>query len=139
MIAWLIGDALTCLAREHPGAYLEFRSVLGDRTLALLLDEERLGIEDGAVSEPRDPASVEIRTTAYALEAILNGRLAIVDALVTQELELRGRADDLICLSYAMTIFLQGAVRCASMPMLARRLAQHARGERDAATDKEPD
>jgi len=125
----LVADALACLRRERPDAHALFRDALGARTLAITLDREAFAVADGAIAPHDARAPVTITTTSATLDAILNGRIAVIDALLADDLELRGDADDLIRVAAAMNTFLQGAVRCASMPALAHRLAQQARGE----------
>jgi hypothetical protein len=132
MMVELCAEALQVLARERPDAYAAFRAALADRTISLAFaDDDRAAIRDGAIGDFTPDATVEVTTSARSLHALLHGAIAPLDAVLGDELFVRGAACDLIAVSAAMDIFLRGALRCAAMPALAGKLEREVWGERD--------
>lgn len=124
----LIDDALRCLAVEHADAYAAFRAELGTRTVALAIGGHRASLSEGRIRGAGEVADIELDATAQTIHAILHGELSIVGALENGQLGVRGDPADLVAGAEAMTIFLSGAVGCASMPALLARLTEYARG-----------
>ena len=116
----LIREAIDCVAREAPAAHARMRAALGPRAIELALDDETLqiGLDDAASSPP----VIAARTSVDTLCALLAGELDLFEAVVSLRLDVTGDADDLIAAGEAMTWFLQGAVRCLSIDLLADQL-----------------
>jgi hypothetical protein len=132
MMVELCAEALEVLARERPAAHAAFRGLLAERTISLAFGgDDTATIRDGTVVAFMADASVEVRTSARTLHAVLHGSIGTLDAVLADQLFVRGDADDLIAVSAAMTVFLQGALRCAAMPALAGQLEREVRGERN--------
>jgi hypothetical protein len=119
----LVADALSCVAAEHPEAHALMCAQLGTRTLSIALGREQFAIAAGQVVAAADGAALTIRTDAATLDEMLRGELAIVDALCSDRLDVRGTVEDLLPAFAAMTTFLQGAIRCIAMPPLLDRLS----------------
>jgi hypothetical protein len=124
-LATLVADALACLLDEHPAAHAAMRARLDGRALSITLGTEQFAIVDGAVTAAAERAALELATDAATLDDLLGGELAVLDALCSERLAVRGAIDDLLPAFAAATTFLQGAVRCISMPPLLERLSRH--------------
>lgn len=122
-LATLVGDALACVAAEHPEAHALLCAQLGPRTLAITLGREQFAIAVGRVVAAADNPTLSICTDAATLDDVLRGELAVIDALCSDRLHVRGAIEDLSSVFVATTTFLQGAVRCIAMPPLLERLS----------------
>lgn len=122
-LATLVGDALACVAAEHPEAHALLCARLGPRTVSITLGREQFALAAGQVVAAVDDAVLLIHSDAATLDDVLRGELAVLDALCSDRLQVRGTVEDLICGFAAMTSFLQGAVRCTAMPPLLERLS----------------
>ncbi len=116
-IAALLDDAFTCLATEHAAAHAHVRDSLGARRILARVDHEDISIE---LAE--STTTVRVRTNVATLCDVLNGDLEVIDAVLADRLEVIGSADDLVALGEAMIWFVEGAMRCVSIPGLIERL-----------------
>lgn len=122
-LAALVGDALACIAAEHPEAHALLCAQLGPRTLSITLGREQFAIAAGQVIAAAADAALVIHSDAATLDDILRGELEVIDALCSDRLQVRGSIEDLLPVFAAATTFLQGAVRCIAMPPLLERLS----------------
>lgn len=118
-IATLVEDALACLATEHPPAYAAMTSALGARRFDLEISDEAFMLDVGTSLEA---STISIVTDLATLEAVLDGELAMLDAILADRVEIYASADDLVALAEAMKHFMQGALRCVSMRAVLDRL-----------------
>ena len=79
-------------------------------------------------------ADGELRTTSAAILDLTNGRLCLIDALLNEQLFLRGPLDVVVRFDRALGCYLAGAVRAASFPAL---LDDYRLGVADAAAPTE--
>lgn len=119
----LVADALACVAAEQPSAHALLCAQLGPRTLSIALGREQFALVAGQVVATANAATLAVRSDAATLDDMLRGELEVIDALCSDRLDVRGAIDDLLCMFAAATTFLQGAVRCISMPLLLERLS----------------
>ena len=77
-------------------------------------------VEDGipCVRVPDGEASVWVRTTRAAVQAVLAGRATLADAVRADEVRAEGRLPDLVALLEALEAFVHGAVRCDEIAQL---------------------
>jgi hypothetical protein len=122
-LAALVADALACVAAEHPEAHALLWAQLGPRTLSITLGHEQFAIAAGQVVATAGDAILAIRSDVTTVDDMLRGELAVIDAMCSDRLDVRGAATDLISVFAATTTFLQGAARCISMPLLLERLS----------------
>ena len=118
-IETLVEDALACLATEHPPAYAAMTTALGARRLELEISDEMFMLDVGTTL---DAAVVSIATDLATLAEVLEGELGMLDAILADRLEIYASPDDLIAVAEAMKHFMQGALRCVSMPAVLDRL-----------------
>jgi len=113
--------SLAVLAAEAPDAYREVAEALGDRPLRIVVDgrAHQLRFRNGRheLSNGSDAAG-ELRTCSSAILALTDGEIDLVEAFVEDKLLLRGPLDVVIQLDLALRIYLAGAVRAASFPLL---------------------
>lgn len=121
-LASLVRDALACVAAECPAASREMRAALGDRVVHLDVSTEAFAV--ALTEEPAAHASISVRTTAAVLHRIFEGDRDPLEAILDDEVVVRGAAADLEALSRAALFFVKGAVRCRSMDPLLNRLKE---------------
>lgn len=124
MIAAVFEDALAVLATEHPPAYAAMTAALGARRFELEVEDEAFMLDVGTTLEAR---VISIATDVATLEAVIDGELAVLDAILADRIEIYASPDDLIAVSDAMKCFMQGALRCISMPAVLDRLRKERR------------
>lgn len=118
-------ESLRDLERDRPDvaarlaatlAALDVSIAVGDESIVLRSDGEALLLED-----PARPARVEVATERTTLLALLDGDLALVDAVLAGRVRLRGEAPDLARFHDALWLYLQGAVRVPSFAALLQK------------------
>jgi hypothetical protein len=117
-VAVLIEDALTMVSVEHRPAYDHLRDVLGACAIEAWIGDETIHVAFATETT----SSVDIRTDLETICEVLEGEAPMLDVLVAGRLHLVGSPDDLISVSAALTIFLEGAMRCTSIATLVDRL-----------------
>lgn len=119
MIAALFEDALACLATEHPPAYAAMTAALGARRFDLEISDEAFMFD---VSTTLDATVISIATDLATLVDVIEGELALLDAILADRIAIYASPDDLIAVAEATKHFMQGALRCVSMPAVFDRL-----------------
>ena len=117
-VAALVEDALTMVSVEHRAAYDQLREALGARAIEACIGDETIRV--AFATEPT--SNIDIRTDLETICEVLEGETPMFDVLVADRLQLVGSVDDLISVSAALTIFLEGAMRCISIATLVDRL-----------------
>jgi len=119
-------DLLGAEARVHHGLLC---AVLETLPVDLHVGPERLRPRVHAarliVVEPDGPARVTVRTDLATVDALLDARRTVLDAVTRGELFVRGAADALDAAAEAFSICLHGLVRCRSGPALLDDLRRH--------------
>lgn len=119
-VAMLFEDAIACVAAEYPPAYVAMKQALGARRLEIAVDDEHFMLD---LDEPcRDGAVLEIATDVDTLCALVHGERGVLDAALDGRLDVVAAPDDLVAAASAIQYFMQGALRCISMPQLLDRL-----------------
>jgi len=124
--ASFLGESLDVMRRETPRAYAALCERLAPHVVHLVVGDEALGVcgnGDGyavsVVAAPAD-ASVDVRTTRATILALIDARLSLIDAILTDGIELRGCPDDVVAFHDALLTYVHGAVRSPSFPRLLR-------------------
>jgi hypothetical protein len=65
---------------------------------------------------------VSVTTDLDTLCALVYGERGVLEAVLAGRLDVLASPDDLVAVSEALTYFVQGAMRCVSMPQLLDRL-----------------
>lgn len=120
-IATLVADAVACVAAEHPAAYAAMERALGVRRFDLEIDDEQFMLDLGIPA--LHGSVISVTTDLATLYALVHGELALLDAALAGRLDVRASADDLVAVHEALKQFVQGAMRCVSMPQYLDRLA----------------
>jgi hypothetical protein len=114
--------SLLVLSREAPAAHRALASCMGTLSIAASVDHEALVIAaHGAqllVHSGALPAAAHLATTRRALRCLLTAERTMIDAIINDELELRGTTEALACLDDCLSLYLRGAVRSPSFPSL---------------------
>jgi len=107
---------------ELPKAYRLVAELLGSREVAFHVGDERLFLR---ATPPRlriafegIAPSVDLRASRSIILALADGRLTLLDAVISGDLFLRGTSEDLIAFHDALTAYLKGAMRCAGFAEL---------------------
>jgi hypothetical protein len=119
-VAVLVDDTLACLAMEHPVAHASMRSALADRAIDLVVDNEPTTVSFSASACAR----VTVETDVDTLCAVLLGECEPLYAVLSDRLRIAGKPEDLSCVADALVAFVQGAMRCVSVPALVDRLLE---------------
>jgi hypothetical protein len=122
--AVLLERSLDAIAREAPGAYARVADATGADGVLLAVDAAPFVVRFDA--SPRTShrltsgaAAVDVRTDRDTILALLEGTLALVDALECERLWIQGRTDAVLRFDAALLAFLDGAVRAPSvLPLL---------------------
>jgi len=122
-----IEASLDALEREHPQAYaLVCNQMAGRRTL-LTIDSEAVLLDfsarRAALTRTEDAGAALLLVTDWdTIFDLLDARLTIIEAVECGRFNLHGEARELTRFYDALLIYLRGAVRCPSFPMLLERL-----------------
>jgi len=65
-----------------------------------------------------DAPDVEVRTSRAAIVALIDARSTLVESVLADRVELRGKLDDLVAFHDGLVVYLHGAVRAPSFPAL---------------------
>jgi len=132
--AGFVRRSLLALSREAPAAHRALATCMGTLSIAASVDHEplviaahgdQLFVRSGAV-----PAAAQLATTRRALRCLLRAEHSLLDAIMNDELELRGTTDALARLDDCLSLYLRGAVRCPSFPSLLDEFLNGSRAAR---------
>jgi hypothetical protein len=107
---------------------------LGTREVLIEVDGERTAVTSTksaarVEAAPRAPV-VECRTTRSAILDMVDARMTLVDAVLSERVWLCGGVEDLLAFHDGLMTYLGGAVRCPSFPWLLREFRAAASGRR---------
>ena len=123
----LLDESFTVLRREVPEAHRLMCAELEGAGVAIRVDDESVVVTcDGTgmrVDEwsGREQPSAEIRTSREAILHVLNGKLAMANAVLTDAVRARASLETLVRLNRGLTMYVHGAVRAPSFPELLKR------------------
>ena len=124
-ISEFIKTSLETLSDEFPNAYLLLCTQLTFRTVLLVVDREKVAMTfdpRGAhiLQQLRNPA-VQLYTTRQTILDIIDARLTLHEAVLTDAILLQGAVGDLAAFHDGLLTYVRGAVRCPSFPALLDR------------------
>lgn len=122
----LLAESFAALAREQPALHARMCEQLQGRKVEVCVGAERflLGFDPGlARVEPvGPPADALLLTGRRVIGDVLDARLSLTRAVLTDALEVVGPLASLMALHEGLVTFVHGAVRCPSFPALLARL-----------------
>lgn len=123
--AGFVRRALTAIRAEVPWAYDALGKALSGRTTLLLVDGEPAAVRADAkagieVGEARGESDVVCTTTSRAILDLIRGRETLLEAVLSDRIELRGEVDALLAWHDALEMFLHGAVRARAFEGLLK-------------------
>ncbi|QSQ27928.1 sterol-binding-like protein [Pyxidicoccus parkwayensis] len=122
----LLAESFTALAREQPALHSRMCTQLAGRRLEVCVGTERFHLAftaDRARVEPVGPeADALLLTGRNVIGDVLDARLSLTHAVLTDALEVMGTLPSLMALHEGLVTYVHGAVRCPSFPSLLSRL-----------------
>jgi hypothetical protein len=116
--------ALDLFARELPWAYEAMCKTLAGREVRIHVDPSPLGVRaiGDVLHVHLDECSPAVECTASheAVIALIDARTTLTQAVLDDQISLRGSVDDLLAFHDALMQFVGGAVRSPSFPRLLR-------------------
>ncbi|WP_205525453.1 sterol-binding-like protein [Pyxidicoccus trucidator] len=136
----LLAESFLALSRELPAQHALMCEQLQGRRVEVCVGAERffLGFAPGSarVESAGPPAEVLLLTGRRVLADVLDARLSLTRAVLTDALEVVGPLPSLMALHDGLVTYVHGAVRCPSFPPLLARLRAVCR--EDAAPHSPP-
>jgi hypothetical protein len=127
-MAELLRDSLAVLGRDMPSCHDRLALSLAAHALSCRVDDERFSVTFSGggpvVGRWRRGAALEIEVPRQVVRRLLDGETTLRDALLTDELRVRGAVGALLALTDGLTAYLDGAVRSAGFPDLLRRFRE---------------
>ncbi len=121
----LLAESFAALEREAPEAHLRIRNHLVGLSVRVEVDDERfaLGFSSTAVNVAAEPGSVDavVATTSAGIDALLDGELAVANAVLEDRLRVVAPLEVLVRLQEGLRLYVHGAVRSVSFPALLER------------------
>ena len=125
-MARLLARSFTVLAREQPEAHARLCQQLGGLALELRVDGERFAAgfsaEGAWVQDVEGNEPVRVATRGGAILDLLDARLTLADAVLSDAVEVVGPVDILVRLHEGLGVYLHGAVRSPGFAGLLQRL-----------------
>jgi hypothetical protein len=120
-LAGLVRQSLLCLHRDVPAIYRRLSQslpcdvalTLGDESLLVRQTLRGITIVEGCYRAP-----VSIVTSRAAVLAVVDGKQDLLSAILSDQLIVRGRTNDLLELEVVFRAYLQGAVRSEAFTRL---------------------
>lgn len=119
-----LGEALATVQQEVPALAAALARAVGERVIEIQVDGTPFWVGVG-------PLGVELRAddrgcvawgkaSGQTIDALLNGKTTIEDAVLDGRVQLRGALNDLVALDHGLRVFVQCAVRAPGiLPILA--------------------
>jgi hypothetical protein len=131
----LLQESFACLEREIPQAYQQVCALLDGLTVGISLDDETVVIDCAGGRErvrvDGGQVSAELCTSRRAVLAVLDGRLSLAEAVLTDAVRVKAPLDTLERLNRALEAYVHGAVRSRAFPGVLARFRARARQEPD--------
>jgi hypothetical protein len=133
----LLEESFDCLEREIPQAYERMCATLEGLSVCISLDDEAVVVgfagARGRVDAAGGPVHADLCSSRRAVLAVLDGRLSLADAVLTDAVRIKAPLDTLERLGRALEAYMHGAVRSRSFPALLARLRSRERPELDSS------
>ncbi len=122
-----IKESLRLLRAECPDAYFLMCGQLAPRCVLLRIEGEAvlLGFDPAGVhvlaarhAGAAHLPAVELTTTRQTILDVIDARLTLAEAVLSDAILLKGHVDDLAIFHEGLITYLRGAVRCPSFPPL---------------------
>ncbi|MBI4516544.1 MAG: hypothetical protein HY699_12100 [Deltaproteobacteria bacterium] len=132
-----LAESFAVLRRELPHAYEEMCRRLAPRAVAITVDDDTvcLRFERAAaltVIAHQRPA-LSVRTTRAAILALVDAQSTLLEAVLAEQLQLRGHPDDVLGFYDGLMAYLHGAVRAPSFPQLLQSYRLNSGAPREEA------
>ena len=129
-MTWYIAKSLIALRQECSTAYFLMCGQLAPRRARLVIDGESvtLAFDPSGVHvlpEPIEPTA-ELVTSRTTILNVLDARLTLAEAVLSDAIVLKGHVDDLTAFHDGLMTYVRGAVRSPSFPRLLDRFRQDA-------------
>jgi hypothetical protein len=125
-----IETSLITLRREYPAAYFLLCRQLVSLEVHLLIEDESIPLRfapDQAILLPApEQPDAELRTTRQTILDVIDARLTLDEAIMSDAIHLQGEVEVLRRFHDALITYVSGAVRCPSFPELLTRFRQAA-------------
>ena len=120
--ARFIGSSLETLRNELSTAYHLLCTQLASRSVLLVIDGETVALafndsEASVLAELHNP-TVQLHASRRTLLDVIDARLTLYEAVLSDSIVLEGNADDLVAFHDGLLTYVQGAIRCPSFPAL---------------------
>ena len=117
-------ESFATLRRELPDVYRALCWHFDRREVTITVADELVVLRFEAqqvrrVAHALHPA-ITVATSKDSILSLVNARVTLVDAVLSDQLQLRGSPDDLLTFHDGLMIYLHGAVRAPSFPRLLR-------------------
>ncbi|MBY0279181.1 hypothetical protein K2Z84_27935 [Candidatus Binatia bacterium] len=127
-----LARSLDAIAREAPRLHGALARRLRGARVRLCVDDERVAVaSDGSVvrvGDDRADATVELRTDSATLLDLTSGAIGFLDAALEDRMVVVGGVDEVVGFYDALVLYLQGAVRSASLAWLLDEFRTSRRG-----------
>ena len=122
----LLAESFTALAREQPALHARMCTQLRGRRVEVCVGAERFHLAFAAERAQVEPVGPEadalLITGRHVIADVLDARLPLTEAVLTDALEVVAPLPSLMALHEGLVTFVHGAVRCPSFPSLLARL-----------------
>ena len=121
----LLAESFAVLKRELPEIHMRIRNHLAGLSVRVEVDDEcfALDFSSDAVNVAAGPGAVDARvaTTSAGIDALLDGDLAVADAVLEDRLRVVAPLEVLVRLQEGLRLYIHGAVRSVSFPEFLQR------------------
>lgn len=119
-----LATSFELLQRETPDVYELMCERLASRRVILHVDREGVALafsrrEVRFVPIP-ETADVQASTTSHSVLRVIDAETNLLEAVLADELFVRGKLDDVVAFHEGLTTYVHGAVRAPSFPSLLR-------------------
>ena len=125
--ASLVADCLETIEREAPAAAAQLATILAGRAVEITIDRETFTVDAAGtlrVGPPSGSAPVTLRAASGTVDDVIDGRISLADAVLSDRLLAIGEVDDLRIAHDALIQFVHGGVRSPSVPAMRTRFRQ---------------
>ena len=123
----LLDESFTVLRREVPEAHRRMCAELSGDGVAIRVDDESVVVACNGFEmrvrkgNARTGTIAEIRTSRQAILRVLDGKMTLADAVLTDAVRAQASLEALVRLNRGLAMYVHGAVRAPSFPELLER------------------
>jgi hypothetical protein len=125
----LIEASFGVLSRECPEAYLGVCRRLDTHEVHFTVNAEKVSVrfqmENAQVLRVAQQPTVYFLSTKQTLLDLVDAQFTLEHAIMRDLIHVRGKMNDLILFYESFQLYIQGAVRCISFPMLLSHYRSH--------------